>query len=107
MKADESNRGEGPLIEGRIGPFYVAVNAATFYLMAAAYTVASLFLIFVLRDRTPMLRLALAVFIPFETGLLAHVYVEKLAGWSRRRATMLHLLVSLLSVPFALLTLWV
>ena len=95
-----------PMIEGRAGPFYVAVNPATFYLIAALYAVVSVLLVFLLRDRAPLLRLALAVFIPFETGLLAHIYVEKIAGWSRRRSGLLHLGVSLLSVPFALLTLW-
>lgn len=93
------------LIEGAIGPFYVALNAPTFYLIAGAYSVVSVVLVLVLRDRTPGLRLALAVFIPFETGLLAHVYVKKLRGWPKRRSTLLHLAVSLLSVPLAVLTL--
>lgn len=101
-----STRG-GRLIEGGIGPFYVAVNAATFFLIAGVYLVVSLALVFLLRERAPALRLALAIFIPFETGLLAHVYVEKLVGWSKRRASSLHLVVSLLSLPFALFTLLV
>ena len=95
----------GPLIEGGIGPFYVAMNAATFYLIAVAYALASVVLAVVLRGRAPALRLALAVFIPFEAGLLAHIYVEKLAGWGRRSATLLHVVVSLLAIPLALLTL--
>jgi hypothetical protein len=100
-----SPRPRGRLIEGGVGPFYVAMNAATFYLIAGSYTVATLVLAVVLRGRAPGLRLALAVFIPFETGLLAHIYAEKLAGWPGRRALLLHLAISLLSVPLALLTL--
>ena len=95
----------GRLIDGGIGPFYVAINAATFYLIAAVYLVASVALVFILRDRAPGLRLALAIFIPFEVGLLAHIYAEKLACWSRRSAILLHLAVSVLSIPLALLTL--
>lgn len=93
------------LIEGRAGPFYVALNAATFYLIAAVYAVASVVLVFVLRDKAQVFRLALAVFIPFETGLLAHVYVEKLRGWPAGRSRLLHLLISVLSLPLAVLTL--
>lgn len=106
MVARTHTRVTGTLIEGRVGPFYVALNAATFYLIAAVYAVASLALVVVLRERAPLLRLALAIFIPFETGLLAHIYVEKLLGWGRGRSTVLHLLVSLLSIPLAVLTLW-
>ena len=95
----------GALIEGGIGPFYVAMNAATFYLIAAAYAVASVVLAIVLRGRAPALRIALAVFIPFEAGLLAHIYAEKLAGWGKRSATLLHVAVSLVFIPLALLTL--
>jgi hypothetical protein len=98
-------RGGGPLLEGGIGPFYVAVNAATFYLIAATYAVATVALALLLRGRAPGVRLALAVFIPFETGLLAHVYAEKVVGWTKRQATLLHVLISLLSIPLALLTL--
>jgi hypothetical protein len=105
MDQDVDVRRGGPLIEGGVGPFYVAMNAATFYLIAAIYLVASIGLAVALRGRAPLLRLGLAIFIPFETGLLAHIYVEKLAGWSRRGATLLHLAVSLLSIPLALLTL--
>ncbi len=105
MKTEMPDRRGGPLIEGGIGPFYVAMNAATFYLIAAAYVVASVLLAIVLRGRAPALRVALAIFIPFEAGLLAHIYVEKLAGWGKRSATLLHVAVSLLSIPLALLTL--
>jgi hypothetical protein len=103
--AEPDARRGGPMIEGHIGPFYVAMNAATFYLIAAVYALASVGLLVVLRDRAPLLRLALAVFIPFETGLLAHIYVEKLRGWRTRPAMLLHIAVSLLAVPLALLTL--
>ncbi len=104
---DAATRAHGRLIEGRIGPFYVALNEATFYLIAAVYAVASDTPVFVLRDKAQGLRLALAIFIPFETGLLAHIYAEKLRGWPAGRARLLHLVISVLSIPLAVLTLMV
>lgn len=103
--SEPASGAHGRLIEGSIGPFYVAINAATFYLIAAVYLIATLALVVLLRGRAPGLRLALAIFLPFETGFLAHIYVEKLAGWGRRPATVLHLVISLLSLPLAALTL--
>lgn len=107
MDAPVSTKVKRRLIEGTVGPFYVGVNLATFYLLAAVYAVISLAVVYLLRDRGGWLRVGAAVFLPLETAALLHIYLQKIHGWPKQRSRLVHLGVSLLAVPLAAAAWWI
>ncbi len=100
-----NNRTDG-LVEGSVGPFYIAFSRATFYLLCAIYLTIAPLLIWVIRDSSTSVRLVVAAGLAMETGALAHIYLErirdihKLASWSAHAVVSLVALAVILGVLF-------
>lgn len=81
---------QGQLIEGSIGPFYIAISRATLYLLAAVFFPLAGAALFWLRDSAPAVRIVLAFGIGMETGTLIHIFLEKIRGWPAVGARVAH-----------------
>jgi hypothetical protein len=75
----QEQRADG-LIVGSVGPFYVALNRATFYLVGGIFLIVAPVLILLIRDGSTPLRLAVSFGVSMETGTLAHVWMERILG---------------------------
>jgi len=87
VSSDASNNRTDGLVEGSVGPFYIAFSRATFYLLVVIYLTIAPLLVYVIRDASTSVRLVVAAGLAMETGALAHIYLErirdvhKLASW--------------------------
>jgi hypothetical protein len=89
-RAGDAKPGAGGLIEGSVGPFYVALNRATFLLVGAIYALAVVTAGVVLRDLPAGWRVALALGLGFEAGTVAHIFTGRFLGWPRGRTLAVH-----------------
>lgn len=87
--AENKRRGEG-LIEGRIGPLYVAMNHATFFLCAGLFLVSAPFVILLMRGASAPWRLTVEAGTAMETGTLLHIVVDRIYHWPARWAWGVH-----------------
>jgi hypothetical protein len=108
MQMDAQSRGtDRDLIEGGVGPFYVALNRATFFLVAAIFFAAAPVVAFVLRDAPLALRIAVLAGIALESGAVAHIACERVfhaparIGWAAHVAVSALVAAALFAVMFA------
>ena len=79
MARDEADRG-GKLIDGEVGPFYVAMNHAAFYLLAVIFAALVPLVAWLLRDASMPIQIAVAGGSALEAGAVAHIYVQRVLG---------------------------
>jgi len=91
----DEQRADG-LIIGSAGPFYVALNRPTFYLLAGIFLTMAPVIVFFLRDASRPVQLAVSFGISMETGTLAHIWLERVRGMRGVLPWVVHLAVGLL-----------
>ena len=99
--------GREPLIDGEVGPFYVALNHAAFYLLSVIFFALVPVVAWLVRDASTPLQVAVAGGSALEAGAVAHIYVQRVLRRSVAEGWAVHTLVTTLSavVLFAALTL--
>jgi hypothetical protein len=88
------NQAADGLIVGSVGPFYVALNRATFYLAGAIFLTAAPWIILFIRDAATPVRLVVSFGVSMETGTLVHVWMERVRGMEGLLPWMAHLAVT-------------
>jgi hypothetical protein len=94
MKADAGRHAGGQLIEGGIGPFYVAVNRAAFFLVAGVFIAVIPLVVYLIRDASTPIVFAVVAGIALEAGAVAHIMVERVLTFTARAAWLSHAAVS-------------
>ncbi|MBI2724557.1 MAG: hypothetical protein HYX50_05790 [Chloroflexi bacterium] len=89
-----SQDGADELIEGFAGPFYVALNRATFYLLGVIFISMAPLIVFLVRDQPSGVRIAVSIGVAMESGTLVHVYIERVLGMKGPVPWMVHLAVA-------------
>lgn len=88
-------RADAPqLIEGEVGPFYVALNHAAFYLLAIIFVALVPLVAWLLRDASMPLQAVVAGGSALEAGAVAHIYVERVRGRSPALGWSVHAVVA-------------
>jgi hypothetical protein len=106
MKSDVKAHSDGKLIEGGIGPFYVAVNRAAFLLVAGVFFAVIPVVIYLTRDAATPVALAVVAGIALEAGAVAHIMTERVLGFASRAAWLSHTAVSVAMASALLLFLF-
>ncbi|MEX0750114.1 MAG: hypothetical protein WD359_04820 [Dehalococcoidia bacterium] len=94
LAAHVSRDARDGLIEGAVGPFYVAINRATFLLVTAIFLAIIPVVVYLLRDASVPLIWVVAGGISLEAGAVAHIAVERVLRKPVRQAWMAHGAVS-------------
>lgn len=94
MEASKHQRGTGTLVEGVAGPFYIALNHATFYLLAGIFVSAAPLIVYLVRNASDPARVVVAFGVAMETGTLVHILLERIRGYPVLLSWIAHALVS-------------
>src|SRR5262245_50232041 len=78
------------LIEGNAGPFYVAMNRATFYLCASIFIITAPIVVYLMRSAPLGWRISVEAGTAIEMGTLLHILVDRVYGWRPLPAWGLH-----------------
>lgn len=87
----------GVLIDGEVGPFYVAMNHAAFYLLAVIFFALVPLVAWLLRDASMPVQAMVAGGSALEAGAVAHIYVERVLRKSAPVGWGVHALVAAVS----------
>jgi hypothetical protein len=78
------------LIEGNAGPFYVAMNRATFYLCSGIFIATAPVVIYLMHDAPSGWRYTIEAGTAVEVGTLLHIAVDRIYGWPPSAAWAVH-----------------
>ena len=92
----QQDAGHRQLIEGDVGPFYVALNQAAFYLLAVIFAALVPLVAWLLRDASMPLQVLVAGGSALEAGAIAHIYVQRVRGRSPALGWSVHAVVAAL-----------
>lgn len=95
MRADTEPAERSDLIEGGAGPFYVALNRATFYLIAGVFVAIVPIVLYVIRDAPAPVAAAVALGIALESGAVVHIMIERVMKRPSRLAWSAHIAISI------------
>ena len=107
MSSDVSNNRTDGLVEGSVGPFYIAFSHATFYLLTVIYVSIAPLLVYVIRDASTSVRIVVAAGLAMETGALAHIYLERIRDVHKAASWGAHAVVSIAAFALILALLFV
>ena len=107
MSGDVSNNRTDGLVEGSVGPFYIAFSHATFYLLTVIYLSIAPLLVYVIRDASATVRIAVAAGLAMETGALVHIYLERIRDVHKAASWGVHAVVSIAALALILAVLFV
>jgi len=82
------------LIEGGVGPFYVALNRAAFFLVAGVFVAIIPVALYLVRDAALPIMITVAGGIALEAGAVAHILLERVMRRPAREAWVAHAIVS-------------
>ena len=101
MSGATSEQRTGGLVEGSVGPFYIAFSHATFYLLAGIFATIAPLLIYVIRDSSASVQVVVAAGVAMETGALVHIYLERIRDIHKAESWGAHAIIS--AIVFALI----